>query len=650
MIVNVLKLFALVLLPIAALQAGEIAVSSLDLSLAANSSGWPARANLSTSGNPILLGGKVFPNGLGSHTKFRLLIDCHGTANRFTAKVGVDDVANKQYASVIFRIEGDGKKLFMSPVMRPGDDPLAVDVDLTGIQQLVLLAWNGEGGGQADDHADWADATIVFDGKVPVALASAEPRRIRTPSPPPTPRINGPVVIGTRPGNSFLFYVPVTGERPIAVSADGLPDGLRLDPVTRIISGTTPIVGTYEIRVTATNARGSTTRELRIVAGDTLALTPPMGWNSWNCFASKVTRDDILRQANAMATSGLRDHGYAYINLDDFWMPKNEDKDSTLHGPERDAEGRINSNARFPDMPGLTASIHKLGLKAGIYSSPGPKTCGGCISSWQHEKQDAERFAEWGFDYLKYDWCSYNQVVSGNYEDQAYAKKPYMVMGEHLRQQKRDIVYSLCQYGMAKVWEWGDGVGGNTWRTTNDIGDSWSSMSKIGFSQAGHEPFVKPGCWNDPDMMIAGWVWGRFTNLSDDEQYTHVTLWSLQAAPLLLGCDLTHIDEFTLNLLGNDEVIDVNQDPLGRMAGRIAIRGDTQVWAKAMSDGSMAVGLFNLGDETVPVSTTWNELKLKGPQRVRDVWRQQDIGIRADGFTDNIPRHGCMLIRVSPSK
>ncbi|NBU73696.1 MAG: glycoside hydrolase family 27 protein [Planctomycetes bacterium] len=417
-----------------------------------------------------------------------------------------------------------------------------------------------------------------------------------------------------------------------------------------MISGTTPIVGTYKIRVTATNARGSTTRELRIVAGDTLSLTPPMGWNSWNCFASKVTRDDILRQANAMATSGLRDHGYAYINIDDFWMPKNEDKDSTLHGPERDAEGRINSNARFPDMPGLTASIHKFGLKAGIYSSPGPKTCGGCISSWQHEKQDAERFAEWGFDYLKYDWCSYNQVVSGNYEDKAYAKKPYMVMGEHLRQQKRDIVYSLCQYGMAKVWEWGGEVGGNTWRTTHDIGDSWNSMSKIGLSQAGHEPFVKPGCWNDPDMMIAGWVWGRFTNLSDDEQYTHVTLWTLQAAPLLLGCDLTHLDEFTLNLLGNDEVIEVNQDPLGRMAGRIAICGDTQVWAKAMSDGSMAVGLFNLGDETVPVSTTWNELKLKGPQRVRDVWRQQDIGIREDVFTTDIPRHGCVLIRVSSSK
>lgn len=643
-------LTALLLMSLAALQADEVAVSSLDLSLAANNSGWAPRANLSTSGKPITLNGTVFANGLGSHTKFRLVIDCHGTAKRFTAKVGVNDAANKQYASVVFRVEGDGKKLFMSPVMRPGDAPVLVDVDLSGIQHLVLLAWNGEGGGQADDHADWADASIRYEDAAPLALASAEPRKLLTPPAPPTPRINGPRVIGARPGNPFLFCVPVTGERPMKVTTMGLPKGLGLDPATGIITGTTPAAGTYEVTLTATNARGRATRELSIVAGNILALTPPMGWNSWNCFASKVTREDILRQANAMATSGLRDHGYAYINIDDFWMPKNEDTDPTLHGPERDANGRINSNARFPDMPGLTASIHKLGLKAGIYSSPGPKTCGGCISSWQHEKQDAERFAEWGFDYLKYDWCSYNQVVSGNYEDKAYAKKPYMVMGEHLRKQKRDIVFSMCQYGMAKVWEWGSEVGGNTWRTTNDIGDSWNSMSTIGFSQAGHEPFVKPGCWNDPDMMIAGWVWGRFTNLSDDEQYTHVTLWSLQAAPLLLGCDLTHVDEFTMNLLGNDEVIEVNQDPLGRMAGRIATRGDTQVWAKPMSDGSMAVGLFNLGDETVPVSITWNELKLTGTQQVRDLWRQKNIGTQADGFSVDIPRHGVMLIRLFPEK
>ena len=646
----ILRIAALLILPHAALQAAEVPVASLDLSLAANSSGWAARANLSTNGKPITLGGTVFPKGFGSHTRFRFVIDCHGTAQRFTAKVGVNDAAKKEYASVIFRIEGDGRKLFMSPMMRPGEAPLPVDLDLTGINHLVLIARNGEGGGQADDYADWAEASIRYEGKTPLALPSAEPRKLLTPPTPLTPRINGPRLIGARPGNPFLFYVPITGERPMEVTATGLPTGLSLDPATGIIAGQTPAAGTYVVELAATNALGRTTRELRIIAGDTLALTPPMGWNSWNCFASKVTQRDILTQANALASTGLRDHGYAYVNIDDFWMPKNADGDPSLHGAERDPDGRINSNQRFPDMPGLTASVHRLGLKAGIYSSPGPETCGGCVASWQHEAQDAKRFAEWGFDYLKYDWCSYNRVTPGNYQDKAYAMKPYSVMGEHLRKQQRDIVFSLCQYGMANVWEWAGEVGGNTWRTTNDIGDSWKSMTSIGFSQTGHAPYVRPGSWNDPDMMIAGWVWGRFTNLSDDEQYTHFSLWSLQAAPLLLGCDLTHVDAFTMNLLGNDEVIEVNQDPLGRMASRVATRGETQVWAKPLSDGSIAVGLFNLGDETVSTSTTWQELGLAGTQQARDLWRQKDIGTFAEGFAIDIPRHGVMLIRVTPTK
>ena len=236
------SLTALLLMPLAALQAAEVAVSSLDLSLAANNSGWAPRANLSTSGNPITLNGTVFANGLGSHTKFRLVIDCHGTAKRFTAKVGVNDAANKQYASVVFRVEGDGKKLFMSPVMRPGDAPVLVDVDLSGIQHLVLLAWNGEGGGQADDHADWADASIRYEDAAPLALASAEPRKLLTPPAPPTPRINGPRVIGARPGNPFLFCVPVTGERPMTVTTMGLPkrqSRVRRRPITASV-GSSP--------------------------------------------------------------------------------------------------------------------------------------------------------------------------------------------------------------------------------------------------------------------------------------------------------------------------------------------------------------------------------------------------------------------------
>lgn len=645
-------LTALLLSPLPVLHAAEIAVSSLDLSKAMNSTGYKAAANSSNVGKPITLGGVSYTNGLGSHSKFRLAIDCYGMAKRFTATVGINDAGSKQYDNVVFRVEGDGKKLWMSPVMKVGDAPLPIDVALTGVKQLVLWLRCGElPGGGADGPGDWANASITYEGEAPVAVDSVPPRKILTPPEALTPRINGARVYGARPGNPFLFYVPVSGDRPLKVTAKGLPKGLSLDTETGIITGTTPAAGTYQVKLTATNARGSATRELQIVAGETLALTPPMGFNSWNGFSRKVTQEIMLTQARAMASSGLRDHGYAYVNIDDFWEVQNKaDWDVKLHGAERDEQGRINSNARFPDMPGLTAAIHKLGLKAGIYSTPGPTTCGGCVGSWQHEEKDAQRFADWGFDYLKYDWCSYNTVVQGKYEDKQYAMKPYAQMGELLRKQKRDIVYSLCQYGMANVWEWASEVGGNTWRTTNDIGDSWNSMAGIGFKQGGHEAFVKPGCWNDPDMMVAGNMGYRNTNLDDDEQYTHVSLWSLLAAPLLLGCDMTQIDEFTRNVLCNDEVIEVNQDPLGRMARCIATRDETKVYAKEMADGSVTVGLFNLGEETVPVSTTWSELKLKGPQQVRDLWRQRSLGKQADGFAADVPRHGVMLIRLSLPK
>ena len=647
-------LSALLFASLAALQAADIAVSSLDLSLAAQGN-WKAAVNKSTVSDkngpmPITLGGVTYTNGIGARSKYRLVIDCHGTAKRLTAMVGVNDAGSKQYDNVVFHVEGDGKLLWKSSVMKVGSTPARIDVDLSGVKNLVLWLRNGDIEGMGGDGpGDWANPTITHDGDAPITIDGTIPRKILTPPEPLTPRISGARVIGARPGNPFLFYVPVTGERPMKVIAQGLPNGLNLDPATGIITGTTPAAGTYVVKLAATNAKGTATRELKIVAGETLALTPPMGFNSWNGYNRSITQAIMSTQAQAMASSGLRDHGYTYVNIDEFWEVQNKaDWDPKLHGVERDpVTGRINSNQRFPDMKGFADECHKLGLKAGLSSSPGPTACGGCVGSWQHEKEDAERFAEWGFDYLKYDWCSYNTVVTGKYEDKEYAMKPYAVMDEHLRAQKRDIVFSMCQYGMANVWEWAHEVHGNTWRTTNDIGGSWGSMSRIGFKQGGHEPFVKPGCWNDPDMMTVGWMGYKWTDLDDDEQYTEVSLWCLLAAPLILGNDLTKMDEFTHNLLCNDEVIAVNQDPLGRMASCIATRGDTKVYAKAMSDGSTAVGLFNLGDETVSVSTTWIELKLTGPQHVRDLWRQKDIGKQADGFTAEIPRHGVMLIRVS---
>jgi len=305
-------------------------------------------------------------------------------------------------------------------------------------------------------------------------------------------------------------------------------------------------------------------------------------------------------------------------------------------------------------------------LKMGIYSSPGPTTCGGCLASWQHEDLDAQTYGEWGFDYLKYDWCSYTSVlpptnsdgtplIRNNYRTNLpILKKPYQVMRASLDKVPRDILFSFCQYGDGNVWEWGAQTGGNSWRTTGDIRDNWRSLSSIGFAQAGHEKYAGPGHFNDPDMMIVGRVgWGPSlhpTGLSPNEQYTHVSLWCLLASPLLIGCDMTAFDDFTLSLLSNDEVLAVDQDPLGHQAGRVAKNGMLEVWSRDLEDGSRAVGLFNRGEEETTVTAKWTDLGVTGPQTVRDLWRQKDIGDFNGEFHASVPRHGVVLVKVTPAR
>ncbi|HUI09102.1 MAG TPA: glycoside hydrolase family 27 protein [Bacteroidota bacterium] len=473
-----------------------------------------------------------------------------------------------------------------------------------------------------------------------------------TPPPPSTPRINGARVFGVRPGNPFLFTIAATGRRPMTFAAEGLPEGLALDSTSGRITGTITTPGTYAVTLRARNAEGKADRGLKIVAGDRVALTPPLGWNSWNCFATAVDDAKVRAAADAMVASGLSQHGWTYINIDDCWEVKPGSSDTLLGGEPRTPDGRINTNRKFPDMAALAAYVHAKGLKLGIYSSPGPLTCGGYTASYQFETKDAAQYAAWGFDYLKYDWCSYGSIEKERTREGL--EKPYRVMRRALDGVHRDIVFSLCQYGMGNVWEWGESVGGNCWRTTGDIEDTWESMSGIGFAQGEHARYAGPGHWNDPDMLVVGMVgWGPVlhpSRLTPNEQITHITLWSLLCAPLLIGCDMTQLDAFTAGLLMNDEVLEVNQDPLGREASRVAARGDSEVWVKEMDDGSRAVGLFNRGKWKSEVSVSWQELGLSGPRRVRDLWRQKDLGTFADGVTLAVPRHGAMLIRVAAAQ
>jgi alpha-galactosidase len=454
-----------------------------------------------------------------------------------------------------------------------------------------------------------------------------------------------------------------------------LPEELTLDARTGIITGRLTSKGEHVVTLRAKNALGEATRSLRIVCGDTIGLTPALGWNSWNCFASTVTAEKIESAADAMVRSGLINHGWTYINIDDYWQVHRNAPDLTLQGPRRDAEGRIQPNPRFPDMKKLADYVHQLGLKLGIYSSPGPWTCGGCVGSFDHEQLDAQTYAHWGIDYLKYDWCSYGSgleekrtrpadfsllqpfLTNGTPATIINFMRPYAVMGAALRAVDRDILYSFCEYGLGDVWQWGAALGGNSWRTTYDIIDKWKSpdglsVSDIGFSQNGLEKYAGPGRFNDPDMLVIGQVgWGpnlHPTRLTPNEQYTHISLWCLLAAPLLIGCDMTQMDDFTLSLLTNDEVLAVDQDPLGRQAARVAQAGTTEVWAKDMADGSKAVGLFNRGYTAAPVTVHWSDLGWNGRHAVRDLWRQKDLGTFTDTFQTTVPRHGVVLVKINP--
>ncbi|HEV2616035.1 MAG TPA: glycoside hydrolase family 27 protein [Candidatus Acidoferrales bacterium] len=443
------------------------------------------------------------------------------------------------------------------------------------------------------------------------------------------PRREVPISDGTL-RNGALHFTVAFGRAPRTrqVTYDGTVEAGKIS-LTSTFPGRAPLTGIAERgdpKVMQPPAR-IPPPALHDVPDNGLARTPPMGWNSWNKFAGKVTDADVRGMADAMVSSGMKDAGYIYINIDDTW-----------EGP-RDANGNITSNLKFPDMKALADYVHSKGLKIGIYSSPGPKTCAGYEGSYGHEQQDANTYAAWGFDYLKYDWCSADQIYKNEDMQAVYQK-----MGDALLKTGRPIVFSLCQYGEEKVWTWGAKVGGNLWRTTGDINDSWKRMAEIGFNQFDIAPYIRVGHWNDPDMLEIGN--GGMTN---DEYKTHMSLWSLLAAPLLAGNDLRNMSAETKEILTNRDVIAIDQDPAGKPPTRISDPAATAVVvSRPLQDGSLAVGLFNRGDQSQDVTVKWSDVGLAGKKlHVRDLWKHADVAASADGYTAAVPPHGVVLLKVT---
>ncbi len=369
-----------------------------------------------------------------------------------------------------------------------------------------------------------------------------------------------------------------------------------------------------------------------------LAATPPMGWSTWNHYAHDISDKLIREQADAMVASGMRDAGYLYVHIDGGWEG------------QRDAQGVLHPLPTFPDMKALGDYIHSKGLKFGLYSGPGPVTCAGAEASYGHEEQDAQMFASWGVDYLKYDLCSYRmimQIESGGdvTKTESMMRAAYEKMHNAILKTGRPMVFSLCQYGLGEVWEWGPQVGGNMWRTSNDINDTYERVMSIADRQAGLSRFAGPGHWNDPDFLEVG-----NNGMTLDEQKSHFSVWALMAAPLMAGNDLTNMSAETKSILLNRDVIAVDQDPLGRAADRVWQQGPLEVWARPLSAGAVAVGLFNQLTSPTHITVNLADVGIHDDAEVEDLWAHTNVGIRHGSYTAVVPGHGVVMLRLRPGQ
>lgn len=451
------------------------------------------------------------------------------------------------------------------------------------------------------------------------------------------PGIHAPRVVGATVGRTFFFRVSASGRPPLTYSAEGLPDGITLDPTKGILSGRAKTSGKWLVEITVRNRLGKSAALMSLDVGPRkVALTPPMGWSSFGAFGTEVSDVRIRAAGSGLISSGLAAKGFQYVVLEDGWQGG------------RNGTGAIQPAAAFPDMPALAAHLHAQGLRLGLATSAGPKSCSGLEGGYLHEEEDASTFASWGVDLLRYDWCTYGEVT-GPEITQDVRERPYRVMRMALDGTDRDIVYGLGQRGEGDVSSWGGLVGANFWRTAPDLEDTWESVSSVGFGQGSAAAFAAPGNWNDPGLLMLGRVSlggsPHLTRLSPHEQMTQLTLWSMLAAPLILAGDPASLDDHQRAMLTNHEVLEVDQDPAGRQGTRRTQSGETETWSRALADGTTAVALFNRGRAPASMTVRFASLGIEKAQPVRNLWLRSDLGL-ARSFTATVPAHGAVLLKV----
>jgi alpha-galactosidase len=468
--------------------------------------------------------------------------------------------------------------------------------------------------------------------------------------------IHGPERIGVVTNRPFLFLVPATGGKNLRYEATGLPKGLTIDEKTGIVKGQTSEEGEKNVTIRVIDDKATAEKTLKLVVGkNAIALTPIMGWNPWYVWGCNIDDSKVRQAADILVSSGMAAHGYNYINLDDCWQDK------------RDANGNMVPNKNFPNMKALADYVHSKGLRIGMYTGPGKTTCGGYQATQDLDfdkgvsylEKDVLQYSQWGFDFIKYDWCIFprDPKVKAYY----YSKQQtlYQRMSDMLAKAPRAMVHMICQYGEWDVWTWGRKVGGNMWRTNHDLADEWPAVLRNGFENIKLSQYAGPGGWNDLDMLMIGkgnWPMKlgqydipgtapRNTQLTKDEQLTHMSLWAIMASPMLFSGDLTQLDQWTTSLLNNDEMIAVNQDALGAPVKKVRDTKDAIILTRPMADGSTAVAFFNLTDKSVDMKVDRKELGLGDADVTsKDIWTANEGDL--PGMV-TLPAHGTYFARIT---
>ena len=630
-----------------------VRLSDLDISAIKQDYGI-AKANRSVMGTALRIAGTTYQYGIGTHAGSKFTLELDKQAISLSGEVGIDEGIFPEMGSAEFLIVSNGEILWRSGIMNRTMKAQSFAVDLTQRQTCELLVFDGNDN-IFSDHANWVNAQfIVKQGFTPRPfIRPIEKEYHLTPDETLLPMIHGKRLYGAKPQSEILYYVPVSGLEPMTILIKDLPQGLTFDSDHRILKGSISKPGNYPIRITAENALGTQTVSCTFRIGDTISYSPPLGWSSWYAHWEYVTEQDIYKAAHALQKYGLQHYGFEYILIDDGWQ-------DTSHVGSKNG---LKPSSTFPNLPGMIDSLHAMGFKVGIYSSPGSHTCVKLPGSLNHEDIDAAYFCSLNVDLVKHDWCGYQTVYDSLLKQPganptALAIAPYAHMGKALQQCKRDIFYMVCQYGNNEVWKWGRSIGAHSWRTTTDIQDNWWSMSNIvGFSQAGLEQYAGYNGWNDIDHLRFGYSQpGRYkqqTQLTPDEQYTQMSLWALLNTPLILSMHMDTVDAFTLQLLKNHEILAMHQDPLGIQGRRIYKNIWQEIWSKPLLNGGQAIGFFNrddVGEQTISITKEELGITQNIPYRIKDLWTQKELGYLDQQIQFSIPSHGVRLIALIPEK